>query len=278
MAHPNNLDYIVILFKEVYKFANQSTIDLTNNEIAHFHGYRSDNFITCVLSMLHKIDKNKEINQDDDVFYYCVNILKEIINSNYRFSYQNHHFLQNIPTRFITHDLKQLLCNQLNTKEKKICLIDEQFILQSFKQFGDDILKMYKKLNIELPFSAQMNIAKLKPYSVCYLVNPNPTVIIQAIKQNEHSLLLLLDIQYMKQNEDTILQILEENPKAIQYMPNAKKEWLLLVLEKDINMFEFIYSSEYLEDILNSVIMPNLHKLDWNNLMKAKRYQVLFAK
>ena len=61
-------------------------------------------------------------------------------------------------------------------------------------------------------------------------------------------------------------------------MTNAKKEWLLLVLEKDINMFEFIYSSEYLEGILDSVIMPNLHKLDWNDLMKAKRYQVLFAK
>lgn len=278
MAHPNNLDYIVLLFKEVYQFANNTNIDLTDDEIAQFHGYRSDNFITCVLSMLHKIDNNKEINQDDDVFYYCVNILKEIINSNYRFSYQNHHLLHNIPVRFITHDLKKLLVNQLDTKENKPSLIDEQFILQSFKQFGDDILKMYKKLNIELSFSAQMNIAKLKPYSVCYLVNPNPTVIIQAIKQNEHSLLLLLDIQYMKQNENTILQILEENPKAIQYMPNAKKEWLLLVLEKDINMFEFIYSSEYLEDILDSVIMPNLHKLDWNNLMKAKRYQVLFAK
>lgn len=278
MAHPNNLDYIVLLFKEVYQFANNKNIDLTDDEIAQFHGYRADNFITCVLSMLHKIDSNKKINQDDDVFYYCGNILKEIIHSNYRFSYQNHHLLQNIPTRFITHDLKQLLVDQLDTKENKPSLIDEQLALQSFKKFGDDILKTYQKFNIELPFEAQMNIAKLKPYSVCYLVNPNPTVIIQAIKQHEHSLLLLLDIQDMEQNEDVILQILEKDPKVIQYMPNAKKEWLLLALEKDINIFEFIYSSEYTEDILDSVIMPNLHKLDWNNLMKAKRYWALFVK
>lgn len=278
MAHPNNLDYIVLLFKEVYQFANNKNIGLTDDKIAQFHGYRSDNFITCVLSMLHKIDSNKEINQDDNVLYYCWNILKEIIKSNYRFSYQNHHLLQNIPARFITHDLKQLLVNQLDTKENKPSLIDEQLALQSFKQFGDDILKTYQKLNIELSFDAQMQIAELRPYSVCHLVNPNPTVIIQAIKQNEHSLLLLLDIQDMERNEDVILQILEENPKAIQYMPNAKKEWFLLVLKKDINMFEFIYSSEYIEDILDSVIVPNLHKLDWNNLMKAKLYQSLFAK
>ena len=174
--------------------------------------------------------------------------------------------------------MKQLLVDQLDTKENKPSLIDEQLALQSFKKFGDDILKTYQQFNIELPFEAQMNIAKLKPYSVCYLVNPNPTVIIQAIKQHEHSLLLLLDIQDMEQNEDVILQILEKDPKVIQYMPNAKKEWLLLALEKDINIFEFIYSSEYTEDILDSVIMPNLHKLDWNNLMKAKLYQSLFAK
>ena len=51
MAHPNNLDYIVLLFKEVYQFANNKNIDLTDDEIAQFHGYRADNFITCVLSM-----------------------------------------------------------------------------------------------------------------------------------------------------------------------------------------------------------------------------------
>ena len=278
MAHPNNLDYIILLFKELYKFANKTNIGLTDDEIGHFHGYRSDNFITCVISMLHKIDNNKEINQDDDVFYYCGNILKEIIHSNYRFSYQNHHLLQNISARFITHDLKQSLSSELDKNKNEHLLIDEQLALQSFKQFGDDILKMYQKFNIELPFDVQMHIAELKPYSVSYLVNPNPTVIIQAIKQNEHSLLLLLDIQDMERNEYVILQMLEENPKAIQYMPNAKKEWLLLALEKDINMFEFIYSSEYIEDILDSVIMPNLHKLDWNNLMKTKLYQSLFAK